>query len=335
MIRTPDPYGRDAAHPLDIPLKGWLQVVHRVWIESIRDNLSVLAAGCAFFALFALFPALSALFLLYGLTVDPAAIEPQFGVLALVLPPQAYQMIVQETKVIAETSGNVFSWSLAFSLGLALWSAAALVQTVFSALNITYKERERRGWLRFYVSAFVFAVAGVLGGLVALVAIVYLPIAFAYAGHSTDFQYFVSLVRWPLLALMFFLVVACLYRYGPSRRSAKWRWVIAGSVFATIVWLAVSVGFSFYVSNFANYDKLYGSLGAVIVLLFWLYLAFYIVLLGAEINAELELQTARDTTDGKPQPLGERGAFVADHVAGVRDGDMRPGSPASRAFLAN
>ena len=330
MIRTPDPYGREAAHPLEIPLKGWLQVVHRVSTESIRDNLSVIAAGCAFFAVFALFPALSALFLLYGLTVDPAAIEPQFGVLALVLPPQAYQMIVHETKLIAETSGNAFSWSLAFSLGLALWSVAALVQTVFAALNITYEEQERRGWLRFYVSAFVFAVTGVLGGLVALVAIIYVPIAFAYAGHSTDFQYFVSFARWPLLALMFFLVVACLYRYGPSRSTAKWRWVIPGSIFATIVWLIVSAVFSFYVSEFANYDKLYGSLGAVIVLLFWLYLAFYIVLLGAEINAELELQTARDTTDGKPLPIGERGAFVADHVAGGPHGYMRPVSPAGR-----
>ncbi|MGZ8400831.1 MAG: YihY/virulence factor BrkB family protein, partial [Methyloceanibacter sp.] len=132
---------------------------------------------------------------------------------------------------------------------------------------------------------------------------------------------------WPLLALIVLLFLSLLYRYGPCRRSAKWRWVTVGSLFATIIWLIASAGFSFYVSNFAHYDRTYGSLGAVIVLLFWLYISFYIVLLGAEINAELELQTAQDTTTGKPRPIGRRGAFVADNVAGGVGGHKRPASP--------
>jgi membrane protein len=327
MSRKLDPYGRDATRPLHIPLKGWWQVVQRVWTESGRDNLSVIAAGCAFYALFAIFPALSALISFYGLTADPATIELQFGMLALVLPPQAYDMIVDQTNHVAKTSGSALGWSLAVSLGLALWSVTFLTQAIFSALNVAYEEPERRSVLRFYLSTFIFAVAGIFGGVVTLLAVIYVPIAFASAGYATDFERFISVARWPVLAFMVLILLACLYRYGPCRRAAKWRWVAAGAVFATVVWLIASVGFSFYVSRFADYDKIYGSLGAVIVLLFWLYITFYIVLLGAEINAELELQTAQDTTEGKPMPMGKRGAFVADHVAGGPQGHMRPASP--------
>jgi membrane protein len=325
--RKPDPYGRDATRPLHIPLKGWKQVAQRVWTESGRDNLSVIAAGCAFYALFAIFPGLSALIALYGLTADPATIDLQFGMLDLVLPPEAYKMVVEQTTRIAESTSHALGWSLAVSLGLALWSVTLLTQTMFLALNVAYEEPERRSFFQFYLSAFIFAVAGILGGMVTLLAVVYVPIFFALAGYSTDFDRFIGIARWPLLALMVLLLLACLYRYGPSRRSAQWRWVTAGSIFATVVWLIASAGFSFYVSNFAHYDKIYGSLGAVIVLLFWLYITFYIVLLGAEINAELELQTAQDTTEGKPRPIGKRGAFVADHVAGGPKGYARPVSP--------
>jgi membrane protein len=195
---------------------------------------------------------------------------------------------------------------------------------MFAALNIAYQEAERRSLLRFYLSAFTFAILGIVSGAVMLLAIVYVPILFAYAGYSDAFEMTVRVARWPLLALIVLTLLALLYRYGPCRRSAKWRWVTAGSVFATLLWLLASAGFSFYVSHFANYDRIYGSLGAVVVLLFWLYLSFYIVLLGAEINAELELQTAKDTTSGAPQPMGERGAFVADHVAGGAGGAKRP-----------
>ena len=166
--------------------------------------------------------------------------------------------------------------------------------------------------------------------MVLLLAIVYVPLLFAFAGYSTAFELIVSVVRWPLLALFMLFLLAVLYRYGACRRTAKWHWVSVGSLFAMVVWLIASVAFSLYVSNFANYDKLYGSLGAVIILLFWLYISFYIVLLGAEINAELELQTAKDTTAGRPKPMGQRGAFVADHVAGGPEGHKRPVRPVTR-----
>jgi membrane protein len=324
MNRTPDPYGRDATRPLHIPLKGWWQVAQRVWIESSRDNLSVVAAGCAFYALFAVFPALSALVALYGLTAEPATVEQQFGMLSAVLPPQAYQMVIDQIGHLAESSSRSLGWGLGVSLFIALWSVGNLIQAIFAALNIAYEEPERRSLVRFYLTAFTFAILGILSGAVMLVAIVYVPILFAYAGYSDTFELMVKIARWPLLALIVLILLALLYRYGPCRRSAQWHWVTVGSVFATICWLIASAGFSFYVSHFANYDRIYGSLGAVIVLLFWLYLSFYIVLLGAEINAELELQTAKDTTHGASKPMGQRGAFVADHVAGGPSGSKRP-----------
>jgi membrane protein len=327
MNRKPDPFGRDATRPYQIPLKGWWQVAQRVWSESNRDNLSVVAAGCAFFALFAIFPALSALISLYGLTADPATVEQRFGMLGSVLPTQAYDIVIEQIHRISAASGGTLGWSLAVSLGLALWSANAGTQALFAALNIAYGEPERRSFVQYYLNAFTFTIIGILGGVVMLLAILYVPILFAVTGYSHAFELVIGVVRWPFLALFVLSMLALLYRYGPCRRSAKWHWVSVGSLFAMAIWLIASAAFSLYVSHFANYDRIYGSLGAVIILLFWLYISFYIVLLGAEINAELELQTARDTTAGKPRSMGERGAFVADHVAGGPDGDKRPASP--------
>ncbi|MGA8690204.1 MAG: YihY/virulence factor BrkB family protein [Methyloceanibacter sp.] len=295
MNRKLDPYGRDAPRRYQIPLKGW-QVAQRVWSESNRDNLSVVAAGCAFFALFAIFPALSALISLYGLTADPTTVEQDFGMLGSLLPTQAYDIVIEQIHRISATSGRTLGWSLAVSLGLALWSANAGTQTMLAALNIAYEEPESRSLFQYYLNAFTFTIIGILGGVVMLLAILYVPILFAFTGYSHDFELVVGVVRWPILALFVFSMLALLYRYGPCRRSAKWRWVSVGSLFATTLWLIASAAFSLYVSNFANYDRIYGSLGAVIILLFWLYILFYIVLLGAEINAELELQTAKDTT---------------------------------------
>src|SRR4029453_10667152 len=295
MSRKPDPYGRDATRPYDIPLKGWWQVAQRVWSESDRDNLSVVAAGCAFFALAAIFPALSALISLYGLTADPATVEQHFRMLGSVLPSQAYDIVIEQIHRISAASSGTLGWRLGVSLLLALWSPNPVQKAMMAALNIAYEEPERRSLFRYYLNAFTFTIIGILGGVVMLLAILYVPIPFALAGYSQAFEVVVRVARWPFLGLFVLFLLAPLYRYGPCRRSAKWHWVSAGSLFAMVVWLIASAAFSLYVSNFANYDRLYGSLGAVIILLFWLYISFYIVLLGAEINAELELQTARDT----------------------------------------
>jgi membrane protein len=275
-------------------------------------------------------PVLTALVSLYGLTADPNTVEQHFGVLRSVLPPQASDMVMQQIHRVATASGGRLGWSLAVSLGLALWSALAGTQAMMAALNIAYEEPERRSLFQYYLNAFTFTLVGMLGGLVMLLAILYVPILFAVAGFSRAFELIVGVGRWPFLALFVLFTLSLLYRYGPCRRSAGWHWVTVGSLFATVAWLIASAAFSLYVSHFANYDRIYGSLGAVIILLFWLYISFYIVLLGAEINAELELQTAEDTTTGEPRPIGKRGAFVADNVAGGPGGDKRPASPVAR-----
>jgi len=311
-----DPYGRDARRPYHIPLKGWRQVCHRVWIKNLHDNLTVVAAGCAFYAFFAIFPALSALISIYGLTANPSAVGEKLAILSALLPAQAYNILIVQIRRVVESSSQVLSWNLSLSLALALWSINAGVHALFAALNIAYGERERRSLPQYYASALAFTIAGLLGGVIILLAIVYVPLLFAAAGFSAELELIVRFGRWPFLTILVLTLLALLYRYGPCRRSAKWHWVSFGSVFATGAWLIASAAFSLYVAEIANYAKTYGSLGAVIVLLLWLYISFYIVLLGAEINAALELQTAEDTTAGPPKPLGKRGAFVADHVLG-------------------
>lgn len=330
MNSRPDPYGRDAARPYQIPLKGWRQVAQRVWSESVRDNLSLVAAGCAFYALFAIFPILSALIALYGLSTNTTGVEQQFNMLSSVMPGEAFDVLKDQIHRVAETSQGTLGWGLLLSVGVAFWSANAGTQAMFAALNIAYEEPERRSLFRYYLNALTFTLIGLVSGFVMLVAIAYVPILFATVGFSNLFETLVRIGRWPFLAILFLTVLSFLYRYGPCRRNAKWRWVSVGSLFATLLWLIASAAFSLYVSTFANYDKTYGALGAMIVLLFWLYLSFFIVLLGAEINAELELQTAKDTTIGRPKPMGRRGAFVADHVAGGPQGDKRPVSPVTR-----
>ena len=245
MTRKPDPYGRDATRPYHIPLKGWWQVAQRVWIESGRDNLTVVSAGCAFYALFAIFPALSALISLYGLTTAPTTVENQFSMLSSVLPTEAYDIVIQQIRNLAESSNRALGWSFALSIGLALWSVMSLTQAIFAALNIAYEEEEKRGFVRFYLSAFTFALVGIIGGVVMLLAIVYVPILFAYAGYSHGFEQIVAIARWPLLALLVLVLLAALYRFGPCRRRPKWMWVSVGSVFSTTLWLVASAGFSY------------------------------------------------------------------------------------------
>jgi membrane protein len=296
MNRKLDPQGRNAMRAYHIPLKGWWQVMKEVVSKVASDNLSVVSAGCAFYALFAIFPALTASISLYGLTTDPETVERQFSMLKAVLPPQGYEIVIDQIRRIAETSGQTLGWSFGVSLAIALWSANLGTQAMFSALNIAYGEPERRSVLRFYLSAIGYTIIGILGGAAMLFAIVNVPVLFADSGHPQAFETITKTVRWPAFALLTLFMLALIYRFGPSRASPQWRWVSVGSVFATSVWLLASVGFSYYVSNFANYDRMYGSLGAVIVLLFWLYISFYIVLLGAEINAALERRIGQVTT---------------------------------------
>lgn len=297
MNRRPDETEQAALRPYHIPLKGWWGILKDVVIKAGEDHLSVVSAGCAYYALFAIFPALTASISLYGLTTDPATVERQFSILQSVLPEQAYEIVIDQIRRIAETSGQTLGWSFGVSLAIALWSANLGTQAMFSALNIAYGEPERRSILRFYASAIGYTLIGILGGVAMLFAIVYVPILIGDTGNPEVYQTILSYMRWPLFLLFTLFLLALIYRYGPSRRSPKWQWLSVGSVFAALMWLLVSFGFSYYVSNFANYDRMYGALGGVIILLFWLYLSFYIVLIGAQINARVERE--KDTRAGR------------------------------------
>jgi membrane protein len=265
--------------------RDWRQLAQRVWRQSRHDHLSVIAAGCAFYAFFALFPALSAVISIYGIITDPATVEDTFDVLSAILPPQAYEIVIGQIRHITESPARVLGWNLALSLLLALWSTNTGVQAIFTALNIAHGERERRSAVHYYATALIFSIAAIAAGIVMLLALVYMPLLFASVGFSREFELSVRIGRWPFLAALILIFLELLYRYGPSRRKVPDGWVSIGSVFATAICLAATVVFSLYVTSIGNYNKTYGSLGAVIVMLLWLYICFYFILLGGQINA--------------------------------------------------
>ena len=299
-----------AAKPVGWFGRTWA-VIKDVALRTGRDHLSVVSAGCAYYALFAIFPALTASISLYGLTANPDNVERQFDVFRSVLPPQAYAIVLDQIKRIVESSGQTLGWGFGVGLFVALWSAHHATQAMFSALNIAYGQPERRGFVHFSLAAFGYTFVGIVGVAAMLFAIISVPVLFDQTGHPQVFQMLVTYLRWPLFFLLTLFMLALVYRFGPSHEDPQWHWVTPGSIFATLVWLLASFGFSYYVSHFSNYDRMYGSLGAVIILLFWLYMSFYIVLLGAEINAAIEREHREQATrahDGgdekRPAPGG-------------------------------
>ena len=307
--------GRKATRPGEIPPRGWWQVVRRVASETVDDQLTLVAASCAFYALLALFPALSVLVSLYGLMFDPAGVQSQLQAVSDLLPESVYQLLAGRIQELVGSADRTLGWGLLIGILLALWSSMAGTKAMMTALNVCYEEEERRGFLLFNTVALLFTLGGIIGVSLALSIIVGVPavLSFGFLGGWAALA--LRLVSWGLLGLFLVLGLALLYRYGPSRQSVRWRWVTPGSVLVALLWLATSAAFSFYVANVASYDVTYGSLGTAIIVLMWLYVSALVVLVGAELNGELELQTDHDTTSGASRPMGDRGAFVADHVA--------------------
>lgn len=309
-----DGRGRSADTPSQIPAAGWRDIAWRVKDEIAEDNLSVAAAGVAFYALLAIVPALGAMVSIYGLAADPHDVESQIVAIAGLMPQEALSIISDQLHRIVEGATTSLSFGALFGILLTLWSATKGVGAMMTALNEAYDETETRSFLRLNLVTMGFTVGGVLLVLVIIGLVVGLPAVIEALHLWGPMAWTASILRWPILALLLVLAMSVLYRYGPSRDEAKWRWVSWGAVFATVVWIVGSIGFSYYVSNFGSYNETYGSLGAVIILMMWFWLSAYIVLIGAEINAEMEHQTAKDTTKGAPQPIGARRAHVADTV---------------------
>lgn len=316
--RDDDGRGRTATTPGDIPRRGLWDVLMRVKDDISRTNLSLIAAGVAFYAFLAMPFGFGALVAAYGLIFDPAEVGRQVDAMAGILPEEVIRLLGEQLASLTAKPRTGLGIGFAISFGLALWSARSAMSSLMTALNIVNDEPEKRGFIAFQATALVLTAGAVVSALVSLALIAILPALIDLLPLGRVGKLVASFGRWPILIALVLFGLAAVYRYAPSREKPRWRWVSWGATTAAAIWLIGSIAFSLYVSQFASYDKQYGSLGAVVVLLLWLYLSVFAVLLGAEINAELEHQTARDTTTGSPKPLGARGAKMADTVGAAR-----------------
>ena len=304
--------GRLSGTPLQIPWAGWRDILWRTYVRSGEDRLLAIAAGVVFYGLLALFPALTALVSCYGLFADPSTIGANLQTLSLMLPEGSFQIVQDQIARVLDQGSTALGATFLFGLGLAVWSANAGVKAVIDALNVVDGEREKRSFIQLNLLSLAFTSGGIAALLLMVGAVVAFPLALDHLSLAPAIQSIATLARWPLLFAILLAVLGVLYRFGPSRRAARWQWLSVGTLAAALLWIAGSSLLSWYLSNFGNYNATYGSLGAAIGLMMWMWMSAIIVLFGAELNSEIEHQTARDTTVGHPKPLGARGAVMAD-----------------------
>jgi membrane protein len=310
--RDNDRRGRDADSPAQIPKRGWKDILLRVYNGIGKDRILMNAAGVTFYALLALFPAIAAFVSIYGLFADPQTIVHQLDVLAGVLPGGGMAVLQEQfTRLVAQPSGAL-TLGVVFGLLTSLWSANGGMKGLFDALNVVYGEEEKRSFLWLNLTTLVFTLGMLLFAIVALAAIVIIPVLLKFLPPFIGTV--LNIVRWPAIAVLVAVVLALIYRYGPSRDKPKWRWITWGSATAAVLWLAFSAIYSWYTANFGTFDATYGSLGAAIGFMLWMWLSTIVILLGGKLNAEIEHQTARDSTEGPQEPIGRRNAHVADAV---------------------
>lgn len=304
--------GADATSPSEIPPRGWWNVLRRAFAGLSSDRVLANAAAVTFYALLALFPALAALISFYGMIADPSHLAQQVQGLAGVLPGGGIDILKAQIASLTANGRAALSWGAILGLLVSLWSANAGVKAFFDALNVVYHEEEKRSFVWLTLVSFCFTLGLIAFSILSLLAIVGVPVVLSFVGLGGITDLLIRIVRWPLMLVVVAFLLACLYRYGPSRNEARWQWVSWGSALAAVLWIACSFGFSFYVSHFGSYNKTYGSLGAVVGFMTWIWISSIVVLLGGEINAELEQQTERDSTVGPEKPPGTRGAYKAD-----------------------
>ena len=307
--------GRSAEKPTDIPKRGWLDILKRVGKQLSKDRISIISAGVAFYALLAIFPGLAALIAIYGLVFDPQQVVQQIDALGAMLPQEATDLVAGQLGDVASAGSGKLGIAAAVGILLALWSASAGVRTLMEALNVAYHEQEKRGFFRFYGTALLLTLGAVFAAIVAIGLIVAMPAVLSLLGLSDFAEILIGIGQFVLLAALMIFGLSVVYRFGPSRDEARWSWVTPGAIAATLLWVIGSALFAVYVRSFASYNETYGSLGAVVILLMWFLLTAYAILIGAELNGEMERQTEKDTTEGEDKPMGSRGAYAADTVA--------------------
>jgi membrane protein len=311
--------GREATTPEQIPPRGWKDIFWRV-LWSISDNRILSTSGSvAFFALLAFFPGIAAIVSLYGLFADSSTIGDHLTLLSGILPFGILTLVADQITMVAKQGNDALGMAFIVGLLVALVTANSGIAALFDALNVVYNEREKRSLVRFYATTFLFTLAGIIFVILAIVGVIVLPLVMSFLGLAATTERLLAILRWPVLLMTVGVSLAFLYRFGPSRRDARWRWVTWGSVVAALLWLTASMLFSWYVATFDGYNRAYGSLGAAVGFMVWLWISAVIVLLGGQLNAEMEHQTSRDTTEGRAKPLGSRGAMMADHVGAAQD----------------
>ena len=313
--------GRHAESPQLIPGKGWKEIGGRVLKELKKDHVSLLAAGVAFKALLALFPAMIAAITVWGLLASPQQITSQLSGFLSALPENASQVLEQQMTQVAGGSSGALSFALVVSVLLAFWSASAGVSGLMEGCNAAYEEVEGRSFIVKRGVALLFTIGAILFVLVAIGLVAVLPGVLGTLGLGSTAELLIRIGKWPLLAIAVMGALAVVYKYGPDRDRPQMRWASPGAILATVLWLVGSAVFTIYVENFGSFGATYGALSGIIVLMLWLYLSSFAVLLGAETNAEIERQTIIDTTIGEPKPMGQRGAVVADNTPAEPAGD--------------
>ena len=282
---------------------------------SIGDNrLLAVAAGVTFYAILALFPAIAAFVSVYALFSDPTSINDQLAAMSGILPGGAIDIIGEQVKRLAASPNKSLSLALVTSLAISLWSANAGMKAVFDALNVAYGEKEKRSFVVLNLRSLAFTLSAIVLLLVMVASVVVVPVVLNFIGFASVVAWVVAIARWPVMVVMITLALSVLYRYGPSRTPAKWRWIGWGSALAAVLWLIASLGFSIYVGKFGSYNATYGSLGAAIGFMTWIWISSIVILIGAEVSAQIEHQTEIDTTTGASKPIGTRGAVMADNV---------------------
>jgi membrane protein len=314
--------GREADRPEQIPARGWWDITWRVAERLGSDNISLVAGGLALYSLLAVFPGFTALVSIYGLFASPRQAIVQMQLFSGVLPPGVWDLFKTQLVAVTQHSSNTLTSAAAIGVVVSLWSARSAMSSLMTATNIAYGEREKRGLITQLLLSFVFTIGAMLGIVAVLLLGIGLPAALTALGISRPLEIVLDVLRFVVLWAVATVGLAVVYRFAPSREHARWQWVTWGSVIAASLWIASSALFGYYVATFAHYGRTYGALGGVIALVMWFYLSSIIVVLGAEINAEMERQTRRDTTR-RDAPLGQRGAYAADTV-GPRAGQKNP-----------
>jgi len=305
--------GRRAETPWQIPWAGWKDIFWRTYAEISDDRLVAVAAGVVFYGLLAIFPGITALVSMYGLFADASTISEHLSLLGGLLPQGALDIVQEQIARITSKGDATLGLGFVLGLALALWSANTGMKALIDALNVIYDEKEERGIIRLNLTSLTLTLGAILSLLLAIGAVIILPLLLNYVG-SSGLSEMLGLLRWPALLVLVIVGLAVIYRLGPSRAKARWEWLTVGSLFAAVAWLVASALLSWYLANFADYNATYGSLGAAIGLMMWLWISSIVLLFGAELNSEIEHQTARDSTVGREKPLGARGATMADTV---------------------